>query len=111
MARKMIAKMHACRFERLGMGLAVAGGLLFGCGGSPSDDDGASSAGDTAAAPSEPAENADEPTRRFVVDGRGESNKTSSVLEVVEGEGSRLAITGADAADNVIVISVNFEDV
>ncbi len=49
---------------------------------------------------------------RFTVEGRGESGKTSAVLEVVEGEREvTLSITGADGADNLIVIYAAFDGV
>lgn len=82
--------------------LCGAAGLL-GCGSEPSDASGA--------AP--PSDGADEASSgpRFAVEGRGETTQTSAVLDVVEGRPSRLAITGGDAADNLIVIYATFDDV
>jgi hypothetical protein len=96
-------------------GWAVAGGAILGCGADPkgSPETGATSADGPGAAPGETADalGPGEVTPRFSVDGRGESGKTSTVLQVFEGEGITLSITGADASDNIIVISVGFENV
>jgi hypothetical protein len=78
----------------------VLGLVLLGCGG---DDAGA----DAAEAPDEGSEVSTEP--HFSIEGRGETTKLSAVLDVVEGEElSRLAITGSDAAENLIAIYVTF---
>jgi hypothetical protein len=88
------------------MALAV---LLGACGGEPSGapepatpatgEEGS----DDGAAPSVP---------HFTVEGRGESAKTSAVLQVVEGEDEvTLSITGADGSDNLIVIYAAFDGV
>jgi hypothetical protein len=78
----------------------VLGLVLLGCGG---DDAGA----DAAEAPGQGSEASTEP--HFTVEGRGESSSLSAVLDVVEGqETSRLAITGSDAAENLIAIYATF---
>src|SRR5262245_22340205 len=85
----------------LGCGLLGCG--LLGCGNGSSGSDEATSDADEGSASAEP---------HFEVEGRGESAKTSSVLDVVEGqEASRLAITGADGADNLIAIYATFHGV
>jgi hypothetical protein len=84
------------------MALAV---LLGACGGEPSG----ASAPLTAAMGDDGAEAT---VPRFTVEGRGQSAKTSAVLEVVEGQDEvRLAITGADGSDNLIVIYAAFAGV
>jgi len=88
------------RFDPLVFGLLFLGAAgLVGCG---SDD--------SAGAEAPPAEGDPASTEsHFAIEGRGESAKASSVLDVVEGEeSSRLAITGSDAADNLIAIYVTF---
>ena len=75
----------------------VLGLVLLGCGGGDGSDDGEAAGSEANAAP------------HFTVEGRGESSKLSAVLDVVEGEErSRLAITGSDAADNLIAIYATF---
>jgi hypothetical protein len=90
------------RFDRLLSGVLLsAAAALLGCGGEPADADAAGASGD--ALVTEP---------HFAVEGRGESTKMSAVLDVVEGqEASRLALTGGDAADNLIAIYVTFHGV
>jgi hypothetical protein len=77
--------------------------LLVACGGSPSHSE---DAGEAREGSSEAT------TPHFSVEGRGESSQTSTVLDVVEGEeASRLAITGSDAADNLVAIYATFHGV
>jgi hypothetical protein len=88
------------------MALAV---LLGACGGEPS---GASEPAAAATGEEASDEGAEVGVPRFTVEGRGESAKTSAVLEVVEGEDEvRLSITGADGSDNLIVIWAAFAGV
>lgn len=108
--------MNARRSPHAMMALSLVGGVLVGsgltaCGDGPEGD----AAGAAAEGPAASNETVDaletEVAPRFSLDGRGESGKTSAVLEVREGEVATLSITGADASDNIIVISVTFEDV
>jgi hypothetical protein len=78
----------------------VLGLLLLACGSGSSGSGGAVAASDGAEDGSEAST-----ALRFAVEGRGESGKLSTVLDVVEGEeASRLTITGSDAAENLISI-------
>jgi hypothetical protein len=54
---------------------------------------------------------AEAPARHFTLEGRGTSDKTSSVLEVVEAEQVALSITGSDPAGNLLVIRAIFDGV
>lgn len=76
----------------------VLGLLLLACGGEP------------AGSADAPSGDGSEPTPpHFTVEGHGESAKLSAVLDVVEGqEAQRLAITGADGADNLISLYAVF---
>jgi hypothetical protein len=77
--------------------------LLLGCGGDPSGP-GSASSGDEASA----AQQFTGP--HFAVEGHGESERLSAVLDVVEGnEAPRLAITGFDADENLIAIYATFD--
>ena len=80
---------------------------LGACGGEPS---GSSSAASSEAGADPGAQEPALP--RFTVEGRGESAKTSAVLEVIEGEDVvTLSITGADGSDNLTVIYADFAGV
>jgi hypothetical protein len=73
--------------------------LLLGCGGDPSSDGEGG-----AASPESPFTGP-----HFAIEGHGESERLSAVLDVVEGqETSRLAITGFDAEENLVAIYVTF---
>jgi hypothetical protein len=105
----MKSRTRRCRAGFALSGIVALGGALTGCGGEPASSAGQMPSGDGLDDGSEAAPGVE--VTRFTVEGRGESGKTSTVLEVVEGEGVTLAITGADAADNLIVISAGFDDV
>ncbi len=95
-------------------GWVLAGGALTACGADPQgsgSSDAQAMAGDGPASEEAPGAPGTEVAPRFSLEGRGESAKTSAVLEVFEGEGVALSITGADASDNIIVFSVAFENV
>jgi hypothetical protein len=73
--------------------------LLLGCGGDPSDS------GDA-----EATTESQSTGPHFAVEGRGETERLSAVLDVVEGdEAPRLAITGFDADENLIAIYATFD--
>lgn len=77
--------------------------LLLGCGGDPSGPGSASSGDEASAAPQFTGPH-------FAVEGHGESERLSAVLDVVEGdEAPRLAITGFDADENLIAIYATFD--
>lgn len=90
------------RFDPWMIGLTFAGAAgLAGCGGGSSSSEG------DGASPAEGGEARGE--THFAVEGRGESAKATTVLDVVEGEeASRLQITGSDGADDLIAIYVTF---
>jgi hypothetical protein len=97
-----------------GMNLSRLGGAVFalalGCGGDPENTpEGGATA--PAASTNEPADPSPEGGPRFTLDGRGSSTKTSSVVEVVEGEQVALTITGTDPADNLLVLRALFAGV
>lgn len=97
------------RFDPLVFGLLFSSAAGLAACGSDSSKEG-DAAGDAAEAPGDGSEVSSEP--RFAIEGRGESAKLSTVLDVVEGEElSRLAITGSDAADNLIAIYATFHGV
>jgi hypothetical protein len=73
--------------------------LLLGCGGDPSSDGEGG-----AASPESPFTGP-----HFAIEGHGESERLSAVLDVVEGEPPRLAITGFDADENLIAIYATFD--
>jgi hypothetical protein len=91
-------------------GGAVFGLAVLGCGGDP--EDAASQATPPADSMNDPA---DTPAKtgepRFTLDGRGTSTKTSSVVEVVEGEEVALSITGTDPSENLLVLRAIFPGV
>ncbi len=74
--------------------------LLLGCGGDPS--------GSGEESPDDGSEASTAP--HFAVEGHGESERLSAVLDVVEGDDApRLAITGFDAEENLIAIYATFD--
>lgn len=80
--------------------------LLVGCGGAPSGS-GEESSEDGSEAGTE----SQMIGPHFAVEGHGESERLSAVLDVVEGdEAPRLAITGFDAEENLIAIYATFDD-
>lgn len=91
------------RIDPMPFGLLLIGAAaLVGCGSDSSDAGGGEAS----------AEGASEASTgpHFAIEGRGESSKTSTVLDVVEGEeASRLTITGSDAEENLIAIFVMFQ--
>jgi hypothetical protein len=92
-------------------GGAVFGLAVMGCGGDPED---VATGGATAPVGStdELAEaSAETDGPRFTLEGRGTSGKTSSVVEVVEGERVALTITGTDPSESLLVIRAVFPGV
>ena len=95
------------RLSRFG---AVFGLAVLGCGSDPQD---------TASGPVAPAGSMNDPLDtaveaggpRFTLDARGTSEKTSSVVEVVEGEQVALTITGTDPSENLLVFRAIFAGV